>query len=96
MDNSYGYVNGSNVYTIIDTGSSGILVSSDYFDLIITKLFTIINNKNYVVKNGIVYSQCIDPNTLPSIFFLFNELWIEVKGLDYMLDVSPNKDRSLC
>jgi hypothetical protein len=27
---------------------------------------------------------------------MFNELWIEVKGYDYMVDVSPNRDMSLC
>lgn len=27
---------------------------------------------------------------------MFNELWIEVSGKDYMMDVSPNRDRTLC
>lgn len=27
---------------------------------------------------------------------MFNELWIEIKGMDYMFDVSPNRDNSLC
>jgi hypothetical protein len=57
MDNNYGYNNGSMVYTILDTGSSGMLISSDYYDSIIKLLFeTYIDNKNYVIKNGVVFS----------------------------------------
>lgn len=74
-----------------------MLLSSDYFDVFVTSLFeNYIKNKNYVIKNGIVYSQCLDPNKLPSVFFMFNELWIQVLGRDYMIDISPAKDRSLC
>ena len=36
MDSSYGYVNGSLVYSIFDTGASGIMLSSDYFQTIVT------------------------------------------------------------
>jgi hypothetical protein len=32
MKNGYEYINGSYVYTIFDTGSSGMLLSSDYYD----------------------------------------------------------------
>jgi hypothetical protein len=38
----------------------------------------------------------MDPATLPSVYFMFNELWIEVSGADYLMDVSSNRDRSLC
>lgn len=97
MDNNFGFNNGSMVYSIIDTGSSGLLMSSDYFSSIVTTLFeTYIGNMNYVIKNGVVFSQCIDPNTLPPIFIMFNELWVQIRGADYMVDVSPNRDRTLC
>ena len=33
---------------------------------------------------------------MPSLYFIFNELLIELKGIDYMADISPNKDMSLC
>jgi|LakMenEpi03Oct11_1017367.scaffolds.fasta_scaffold07843_1 hypothetical protein len=57
MANNYGYNNGSMVYTILDTGSSGMLISSDYYDSIIKLLFeNYINNKNYVIKNGVAFS----------------------------------------
>lgn len=39
MDSSFGYVNGSMVYSLFDTGSSGILLSSDYYETIVNKLF---------------------------------------------------------
>lgn len=57
MDNNYGYNNGSTVYTILDTGSAGMLISSDYYDTIVKLLFeTYIDNKNYVIKNGVAFS----------------------------------------
>lgn len=43
MDTSFGYVNASNVYSIFDTGASGVMLSSDYFQTIITQLF-----QNYI------------------------------------------------
>lgn len=51
---------------------------------------------NYVIKDGAVFSQCFTANQVPSLYFLFNELWIELKGYDYMVDVSPGHDMSLC
>jgi hypothetical protein len=97
LDNSYGYINGSYVYSIFDTGSAGILLSSDYFSEMINKLYyDHIGSMNYVIQNGVVFSQCFTSAELPTLYFLFNELWIEVKGYDYMVDVSPGQDMSLC
>jgi hypothetical protein len=42
-DTSFGYVNDSKVYSIFDTGASGIMLSSDYFQTIVTWLF-----QNYI------------------------------------------------
>lgn len=97
MNDGYGYINGSYVYTIFDTGSSGIILSSDYYDQIVTKLMTdYIGTQNYVIKEGVTYSVCIPPSQLPSLYFIFNELLIEVRGEDYMADISPKGDMSLC
>jgi hypothetical protein len=62
MDSSFGYVNGSMVYSLFDTGSSGILLSSDYFETIVNKLFQdYLQTQNYVIKDGVVFSQCFSP-----------------------------------
>lgn len=37
--NTFGYEGGASVYSIFDTGSSGVLLTSDYFELVVTKLF---------------------------------------------------------
>lgn len=57
MKDSYGYVNGSYVYSIFDSGTAGILLSSDYFDTIVQTLYyEYIGSLNYVIRNGTVYS----------------------------------------
>lgn len=59
MDSSFGYVNGSMVYSLFDTGSAGILLSSDYFETIVNKLFQdYLQTQNFVIKDGVVFSQC--------------------------------------
>lgn len=82
------------MYSTFDTGSSGVLFSSDYFDHIIIKLFTYLDTQNFIVKEGVVFSECFEPYQLPSLYVMFNRLWIELKGVDYMVDVSG--DGSLC
>jgi hypothetical protein len=96
MENSYGYDQGSMVYSIIDTGSSGILLSSDYFDKVIKQIFAKVDNTKFTIKDSIVYSECISNSVMPSLFFMFNELWVEIKSEDYLVDVSPEKDGSIC
>ncbi|MFO0117209.1 MAG: pepsin-like aspartyl protease [bacterium] len=77
LDNSFGYVDGQMVYSIFDTGSSGILLSSDYYESIVNKLFQdYLKTMNFVIKDGVVFSQCFSPSQLPTLHFLFNELWI--------------------
>jgi len=77
LGNSFGYVNGQMVYSIFDSGSSGILLSSDYYESIVNKLFQeYLKTQNYVIKDGVVFSQCFTPSQLPTLHFLFNELWI--------------------
>lgn len=97
LDNTFGFVNGSYVYSIFDTGAAGIMLSSDYFQTIVNRIYQeYIGTQNYVIKDGTVYSQCFSAGSLPTLYFLFSELWIEVKGQDYMFDVSPGRDMSLC
>lgn len=51
-------------------------------------------SQNYIIKEGVVFSQCF--SVVPSIYFLFGGLWIELRGEDYLVDVSPDLDRSIC
>ena len=62
LDNSFGYVDGQMVYSIFDSGSSGILLSSDYYESIVNKLFQeYLKTQNYVIKDG-----GDQPNVVPS------------------------------
>ena len=53
-----------------------------------------IGTQNYIIKEGVVFAQCL--NKVPSIYFLFSGLWLELRGDDFLVDVSPDQDRSLC
>lgn len=46
------------------------------------------------MKNGVVFCECFNVYHLPSIFIMFNRLWVELKAADYIIDVSG--DWSLC
>lgn len=46
------------------------------------------------MSKGYVISKCYDD--FPDIQFLFGDKWITVSPDDYVLDISENKDRSMC
>jgi len=54
--NAYGLGNITSVYSIFDTGSSGILLSPKIFLNTVNKIFEMINTSNFIVKDGVVFS----------------------------------------
>lgn len=73
-----------------------MLFSTDYFDAVIARVFDMLGTSNYAITEGVVFSECFPALDIPSIYFMFNELWVELKGVDYMIDVSAENDHSLC
>ena len=48
-ENSFGFSNGSYVYSTFDTGSSGVLFSADYFDAVIARIYDMLGTSNYAI-----------------------------------------------
>jgi len=47
-----------------------------------------------MTSSGNIFAKC-DSN-FPALFFLFSGTWLEVDPSDYLVDVSEEKDQSLC
>ena len=81
------------VYSIIDTGSNGIYYSALYYEALIRKIFEYVQGETWAMRDEIVNTLCYD---FPSLFFMFDNKWIEVRPEDYVVDISGAQDRSLC
>ena len=82
------------MYTIIDTGSSALIVSNYFFKDLIKLIFDKVGDDEYVFKGGYVYTRCYD--NFPPIYFMFDGYWIEVLPEEYVWDSSRAQDRSQC
>ena len=48
------------------------------------------------MDKGAVVSECFNPRDLPSLYLNVGGYWIEISPYDYMVDVSPGGDGSIC
>lgn len=85
---------GKSLYTIFDTGSSDILISTLYFKDLIERIFAKVNSKEWTFTNNDVLTKCY--NNFPTLFFAISGKWIELRPSDYVADISLERDRSQC
>ena len=82
------------MYTILDTGTSALNFSFHFFDDFISKIFEYVGGDDYIVQSGIVITRCY--GNFPSIYFMFDDMWIEIKPNEYIKDISMAQDLSQC
>ena len=82
------------LYSILDTGTSALNFSYHYYDDFISKIFEYVGGDDYVVQQGIVITRCY--GNFPSLYFMFNDMWIEIKPNEYVKDISPAQDLTQC
>ena len=82
------------MYTIIDTGSSALIVSHYFFEDLIKRIYSYIGDDEYKITNGYVYTRCY--KNFPNLYFMFDGYWIEVLPEEYVWDTSNAQDRSQC
>lgn len=87
-------ISGGEVYSIFDTGASAIIFPNYYFDQFITEMFAEMGGDEYEVTDGYVISKCYDD--FPKLHFLFNDKWLTVNPDDYVVDISGERDKSIC
>ena len=72
------------MYTIVDTGSTAILISALYFESLLEEIFSYAGISDWQLEDGYVYTRCEDH--MPSLFFQMDGAWIEARPEDYVYD----------
>ena len=83
---TYSYHKKSMLYSIIDTGSSAMIIASDYFEKLIEKIYESAGITTYEFYKGMPIGPCVDE--FPSLYFMFDFQWVEIIGDDYARDIS--------
>lgn len=82
------------MYSFFDSGTSDILIAKGYFIPIITQLLAAAGNPQYLIQNGVVFTEC-NAKWKP-LNFLIKGYWIELLPEHYIIDVSKNNDSQAC
>lgn len=101
LDNAFNYENityshesNHELYTVFDTGTTAINFSALYFDSFVEAIFAYIGGDDYQVVRGHVVSKCYA--NFPTLYFMFDNKWVEVDPSDYVKDISAAGDFSEC
>jgi hypothetical protein len=86
------FIEGNTLYSIIDTGSTALVISALYYESLITNLFIEAGVDDWKYEQGLVVTPC--NYSLPSVFFLIDKYWVEARAADYLYDY--NGDGSEC
>ena len=74
-------------YSIIDTGSTALMISSLYYEAYIQQIMARVPDVFWEYKNDLVYTDCAAE--FPKLWFMFDQRWLEVDPKDY---VQPTDD----
>ena len=75
--------NQGGLYSIIDTGSTALMISALYYESLINKIFDAVPDTEWEFDSGIVLTEC--DVEYPSVYFMFDQKWIEVAPKDYVM-----------
>ena len=75
----------NSIYTILETGSTALLISALYFESFIVKILDSVPNVAWLFEEGLLWVEC--DADFPSIYFMFSQKWIEVNPKDYVFPV---------
>ena len=87
------FVENNSMYAIIDTGSTALMFSSLYYESLIYKIFEYAGISDWTFAQGAV--ECACNAELPSIWFQFDNAWIEARPADYIWDAYGDDDRCI-
>ena len=83
--------NNKTIYSIFDTGSSSLMISSIYYDSLIEKIFEKVPDTSYSYgKNSVITTEC--DASYPSLFFMFDGSWIEVSPEHYLFQKEDGEE----
>lgn len=87
------FVQDNSIYSIIDTGSTALMISALYFESLVYAIFNYAGIDDWSFSQGAVECSC--SADLPSVYFQFDNAWIEAKPADYMFDYYQTGDRCI-
>ena len=76
----------NSLYSIIDTGSTALVISVVWYESLIRNLFETAGIDDWRYEQGVILTKC--QYELPSLFFQIDGKWVEAKAVDYMFDYS--------
>ena len=81
----------NSLYSIIDSGSPSIMISSLYFESLITAIFERTPGARFTIveEDGVVLTDCA--NDFPDIFFMFDNHWLQVAARDYIFAINDEQ-----
>jgi hypothetical protein len=82
----------NSLYSIIDTGSTALVISVVWYESLIRNLFDYAGIDDWQYTQGVILTKCA--YELPPIFFQIDGKWVEARAKDYMFDY--NKDGVNC
>ena len=85
-------MNDNGVYTIFDTGLSGIMITGAYHQSLIEYIYRYVGDDEYEAYDGYILTKCY--SNFPSLYFMFQNYWIKVDPDEYVIDVSEGQDGS--
>lgn len=82
-------------YSFFDSGTSHIIVPPSVFSGLIKQLLIANGNPEFQLYQGVPLIACNTTQHV-SMFWMFNNYWIEILPEEYIIDVSRNGDGSVC
>jgi len=79
---------GNALYSIIDTGSTALVISVVWYESLIRNLFEEAKIDDWRYEQGVVLTKCT--YKLPSVWFQIDLKWVEARAEDYMYDYQDN------
>ena len=80
--------------TVFSTSSEYIVMPEQIFHTYLSNLINRAGGPKYFMEDEEVYLECT--KKYPTLYFMFQEQWLEVSPSDYIVDWSRKKDESLC
>jgi len=87
------FLENNSVYSIIDTGSTALMITALYYEDLIYKMFEYAGIEDWRFTQGVVECNC--NADLPTLFFQIDGAWIEARSIDYVFDYYGENDKCI-
>jgi len=79
---------------VLSSGTNVSFVPSSFSTEFFQRLMSTVSKNAWYEFNGVFYANCGE--TLPDLYIMLEEHWIEIRGSDLLTDISEFGDNTLC